>query len=188
VKYFTPELWASWQDPGYKQPPPESDPFALYQAELEALRHRLEPGAFGFFSEADVHDGELIEFRVIDGSRPAPLGEPAREWSVRSDHPVGVSLQVLDAWDKLVWTLQYKEVRRVVVNYSTEEYFLPGGSGFGDWGYHELTDPGGGFLRHEVLFSSGSTLLVEFRTVEISSRQARAPETLGQEGHNEQAG
>ena len=174
MKYFTPELWASWQKPGYEKPPPEADPFVLYSAELEALRGRLQPGAFSFFSEADVHDGELMEFRVVDGSRPAPLREPARAWSAWLDHPVSVSLQVLDAWDKLLWSLQYKEVRKVAVNYSSEDYFLPGGSGFGDWGYHELTDAGAGFLRHEVLFSSRSTLLVEFRTVEVSSCAARA--------------
>jgi hypothetical protein len=36
------------------------------------------------------------------------------------------------------------------------------------WGYHELTDVGDGFLRHEVLFSSGATLLTEFRELTVT--------------------
>jgi len=43
------------------------------------------------------------------------------------------------------------------------------GDGFEDWGYHELSDAGDGFLRHEVLFSSGSVVLIEFRDVVVSS-------------------
>jgi hypothetical protein len=36
-----------------------------------------------------------------------------------------------------------------------------------DWGYHELSDAGDGFLRHEVLFSSGAIVLVEFRDLSV---------------------
>ena len=85
-----------------------------------------------------------------------------------------VRLEVLDAYDKIVWYLRYMNVRRVVVDFPTQEpLFYSAGEGFGDWGYHELSDAGGGFLRHEVLFASGAVLLFEFKEVEIrfSARQ-----------------
>jgi hypothetical protein len=41
------------------------------------------------------------------------------------------------------------------------------GNGFEDWGYHELNDAGDGFLRHEILFSSGAVVLIEFRAVSV---------------------
>jgi hypothetical protein len=169
MKYFTPELWASWGKPGYAAPPPEEDPFALYRRALEALRGRLEPDVFAFFADADVHDGELIDWTVTDGSRPAPLGEPRREWGPRSGLPVRVALRVLDAWDRFIWSIRYTSVRRVEAKYASGEW----GGGFDDWGYHELTDAGAGFLRHEILFASGSTILVEFRGVEVTRAQAR---------------
>jgi len=96
MKYFTRDYWLSLQR-GYVPPPPERDPFRLYHAELEVLRGRLDPVAFGFFAEADVHDGELLQFTVIDGNRPAPLGEPAREWTYEPGYPVRAGLRVLDA-------------------------------------------------------------------------------------------
>jgi hypothetical protein len=177
MKYFTREYWLSLQSREYTPPPLERDPFRLYRAELELLRDRLDPVVFSFFAEADVHDGELLDLTVLDGNRPAPLGEPAREWVYGPGFPVRVGLRVLDAYDRLVWTLGYSAVRRLVVQYSTEADLFPSGSGggfgFGDWGYHELRDAGAGFLAHEVLFATGSTLLVEFQEVAVRSEQAR---------------
>jgi len=172
MKYFTPELWASWQSPDYVEPPPETDPFLLYAAELETLRGRLPFESFAFFSTADVHDGESLSFAVTDGNRPAPLGQPRRPWRAAEDYPVRVKLRVLDAMDKWLWTLDYSGVRRVIVQYARPpEPF--GGFGFEDWGYHELSDAGDGFLRHEVLFRSESTLLIEFTDVVVQQEQAR---------------
>lgn len=175
MRYFTRELWISWQEPGYEQPPPDRDPFVLYQQELETLRPRLSPDVFRFFSEADVHDGELLDLRVIDGGRPAPLDEAGRPWATRTDWPVAVSLRVLDGWDKVVWDLRYTQVRRGAVDFpGSVNLFHDEGQGFGDWGYHELSGSPQDFFRHEVLFSSGATLLIEFKEVEVQSAPARA--------------
>jgi hypothetical protein len=178
MKYFTREYWLSLQSRHYSPPPPESGPFNLYRAELELLRNRLDPVVFAFFAEADVHDGELLGLTILDGNRPAPLGEPAREWAYEPGCPVRVTLRVLDAHDRLVWTLRYSTVRRLLVQYSADADLFPSGSGggfgFGDWGYHELRDAGAGFLAHEVLFATGSTLLVEFQQVAVKSELARA--------------
>jgi hypothetical protein len=177
MKYITSEVWASWSEPGYRPPPPEKDPFVLYRRELETLRNRVPPRVFSFFSEADVHDGELLEFAVTDGSRPAPLGRPKRRWRAKR-LPVVVLLRVLDSWDRFVWTLRYTGVRRVETRYAADEW----DHGFDDWGYHELTDAGDGFLRHEILFASGSILLVEFKRVTVSRARARVAAEQGTAG------
>jgi len=95
------------------------------------------------------------------------------------NYPVRVELVVLDAMDEFVWHLSYSVLRRVVVDYPGQEtLFYQEGEGFGDWGYHELTDAGNGFLRHEVLFASGSTLAVEFRGLAVrrTDRAKSGPE------------
>jgi hypothetical protein len=134
----------------------------------------VSPAAFRFFADADVHDGELMDLQVVDGSRPAPPDQPVRPWVTPTDYPVVVSLTVLEATDRRLWTLTYRGVRRARLDYLNDEGLFPlEGSGFGDWGYHELGDAGTGFLRHEVLFRSGSTLLFEFKDVEVEGRRAR---------------
>jgi hypothetical protein len=171
MKFFTKELWL-----GLQQTPLPSDillrhkeAFDAYRAQLDSVRSRLSQEAFQFFRDADVHDGELLELVIADGSRPAPLSEPVRPWRTPHNHPVTVKLSVLDGWDKLVWRISYKTVRRVLVDYPTESpLFYRDGNGFGDWGHHELTDAGSGFLRHEILFSTGTVLLFEFADVGVS--------------------
>jgi hypothetical protein len=178
MKYFTREYWLALQSTGFTPALPEHDPFALYRADLEALRGRMTPAAFQFFSDADVHDGELLSFAVMDGNRPAPQGQPAREWTWQPGFPVRATLRAMDAYDRLVWTLEYSEVRHLNIRYNAEADLFRSGSGggfgFGDWGYHELRDAGGGFLAHEILFATGATILVEFRQVTVRSEPARA--------------
>jgi hypothetical protein len=142
--------------------------FQEYRHQLEALRGRLGGEAFSFFDEADIHDGELLTFRILDGSRAASLLFPPKPWEASTNYPVGAELAVLDARGEFVWQLSYSSLRRVVVDYPGEDaLFYQEGEGFGDWGYHELTDAGNGFLRHEVLFASGSTLAVEFKYLAV---------------------
>jgi hypothetical protein len=52
---------------------------------------------------------------------------------------------------------------------------------FSDWGYHELSDCGSGFLMHEVLFASGSRLLVQFRDVQVESVEVQRAAEQGHE-------
>jgi len=85
---------------------------------------------------------------------------------------VHARLTVLKGMEKLVWTLSYATVRRTIIEYPSDDPLFPAcGPGFGDWGYHELTDAGGGFFRHEVLFASGSVLLVEFKEIAVVCRE-----------------
>ena len=90
------------------------------------------------------------------------------------NYPVMVEVAVLDPTDHFVWRLTYSTLRRVIVDFPGEPtLFHQPGEGFGDWGYHELTDAGHDFLRHEVLFASGSMLAVEFRSVVVMKTPAR---------------
>jgi hypothetical protein len=182
MKFFTRELWLGAQSASQANHDRWQDAFDAYRAQLSVLRPRLSQAAFQFFLEADVHDGELLKLLITDASRPAPLDEPPRPWTTPRSYPVRVDLSVLDALDKLVWRLAYKTVRRILVDYPTEQpLFYREGNGFGNWGYHELTDAGSGFLRHEVLFGTGAVLLFEFAEVEITSVPRSSPDSCGEQ-------
>ena len=171
MRFFTKGLWLSAQNPDKLKLYDEEwqRAFDGYRAQLDALRPRLSEDCYKFFAEADVHDGELLDLVLTDGSRPAPVSEPVRAWASSGDNPIRASLEVLDSYDKMIWRLAYKRVRRVVVDFPTEEpLFYSDGEGFGDWGYHELSDAGNNFFRHEILFATGAVVLFEFREVSVS--------------------
>jgi hypothetical protein len=55
-------------------------------------------------------------------------------------------------------------LRQVLIDYPSQDpLFYSSGEGFGDWGYDELSDAGDGFLRHEILFATGSVIAFEFK-------------------------
>ena len=140
-----------------------------YRAQLNGLQGSLSEDSYQFFDEADLHDGELLDLQIVDGSRPGPISEPSRPWATMFSYPVKASLSVLDGQGQVVWRVSYRAMRRVAIDFPTEDLlFHQEGAGFGDWGYHELTDAGNGFLRHEVLFSSGAMLLFEFKEVAVN--------------------
>ena len=171
MKLFTKQLWLSAQNPDNLKSYDRDWQRAYdeYRAELQKLQPRLANDAYKFFAEADVHDGELLDLIVIDGSRPAPLSEKARLWTEPGNYPLQAKVEVLDSYDKFIWRLWYKNVRRLVVDFPTQEpMFYSDGEGFGDWGYHELSDAGNGFFRHEVLFATGAILLFEFKEIAVS--------------------
>lgn len=182
MRYFTRELWRGLQRPEtlddtllrYRQASEE------YGAQLESLRPRLSQDAYQFFRDADLHDGELLEVLVADGSRSSSLTEAAAgPWTLPGDYPVKVELTAVDASEKLVWHISYRSVRRVLIDYPTDTplFYNSPGEGFGDWGHHELTDAGSGFLRHEVLFSTGAVFLFEFIDIGVRCVE-RSPEPV----------
>jgi hypothetical protein len=171
MKYFTKKLWTGRPFSLFADPAPGWDKARrAYRTQLAALRPQFAPDVFAFFEHADIHEGELLRIDVADGSRAGPLDQPLRPWTRPRNHPVRVELVLLDVYDRLVWTLHYATVRRVVIDFPS---MLPlayrDGEGFGAIGFHELTACGAGFYRHALLFASGATLLVEFKDVTVRS-------------------
>jgi len=176
MKYLTKKRWASVRagDAGVTAAG-WGKALRAYREQLESLRPRLPEHVFAFFDRADIHDGELLHVHIRDGSRVAPLDRLPRPWIVPGDHPVRMEIAILDVYDRRAWTLRYGAIRRILVDFPSDQPLFHGdGAGFGDVGVHELTDCGDGFLRHELLFASGATLLVEFREIDVHSRE-RAP-------------
>lgn len=165
MKYFTRELWAGFNTE-------DADEFRRtdetwrrnrddYFRQLETLLPRLSKQARRFFTSEDLHDGRLLSFDVGD----APSFDfEAGERLDRNARKTGVSMRVLNYEQDALFVLRYAGLRRAMFDYPTgRPLFAKPGDAVGDWGYHELTAADDGHLRHEVLFSSGTTVLIEFK-------------------------
>jgi hypothetical protein len=154
MQYFTKELWQSGQEPGKLNEYNFNwqTAYEKYLQQLTRLRDRLSVEAYVFFAEADLHDGAFVKLELEGGA--------AQNYS----YPVRAKLTATDASHNFLWRMAYGALRRVAIDYpSGSPLFYSPGEGFGDWGYHELTDAGDGFLRHEILFATGSEMLFEFK-------------------------
>ena len=164
MKYFTKEMWRGWNsgDEAEQQRARElSDRnWQEYLQELEKLQSRLGPEAYEFFKTAERHDARLISFTAGDAINHDVHG-PA-DFDINA-HDTAVEIKLLSPHLNTLYTLNYSGVRKVVFDYpSNDPLFHYEGSNIADWGYDEVTAVDEKFLGHEVLFSSGTTILIEF--------------------------
>ena len=165
MKYFTKELWLG----GNKRS--ESDQrrvleqwntnFQEYQKQLKALQGRLTKRAYNFFTKVSLHDGRVTAFTVGDAIHHDIHG--AEKFNINVHNPT-VEIKVLGCQLDRQYTLSYGKVRRVLFDYPSDKpLFHREGGHIGDWGYDELTAADKEYLRHELLFASGTTILIEFQ-------------------------
>ena len=165
MKYFTKKLWA-----GYNSRSDTEGRRALEQGErnrqeyarqLEQLRPRLSEESYHFFIAENLHDGRLLAFTAGDCMGHDAHG--AKKFDINVHNP-SVELRVFGANLDVLYVLRYTGVRRALFDYPSEEpLFHHEGGHIGDWGYDELTAADELYLRHEVLFASGTTILIEFK-------------------------
>ncbi len=170
MKYFTKDLWLAWNKRGPIDPQKAieigNEAFDNYRRELEQLRTRLETETYEFFTTESLHDGRVLSFIVGDaidhevgGVKPFDIN--ARQTAVR--------IQVFGSQMDVIYTLSYEGIRRVVFDFPSDEplfYYEEGN--IGDWGYDEISAPDAKYLRHEVLFSSGTSVIIEFKKFSYS--------------------
>ena len=175
MKYFTPQMWLGFNSPHSKAALGTWDHrFEAYQKNLKSILPELNSGARRFFQNALVlHDGTLTRMEVGDRIGDAE-GKTTR--AIASRRRLTVRLFVLsDRVDQHCYLLEYKDIGRIELNYPGKMKLFPAGmfSNLGDWGYDELTSVGNGLFRHEILFSSGATICIDFRQVSVRRKHAK---------------
>ena len=165
MKYFTRELWAGFNteddDEFRRTNEAWGRNLAAYSRQLEELKPRLSKLTYRFFTSESLHDGRLLSFDISDNPG---FDVDAGKRLDRNSRRTGVSMKVLNYEQDVLFTLRYTKIRRALFDYPTAEpLFELEKDLIGDWGYHELTAADDEYLKHEVLFSSGTMILIEFK-------------------------
>jgi hypothetical protein len=165
MKYFTPQLWRDFNSPHSKAAFKTWDRrFKAYRENLKKILPGLPGNAQKFFRDALIlHDGTLTRMEVGD-----LIGDAARRAarSLINNRRTAIRLFVLsDTVGQRCYILNYTNLERVELNLPGKIELFPIGMhlNFGDWGYDELTSPKPGIFRHEILFASSGTIIIEFR-------------------------
>jgi hypothetical protein len=151
----------------------------LYRRQLEGLKTRLSEGSWDFFDSVSLHDGTLLAMRV--GDDIDKLFPTYKSILVNRRH-LSVELEVLSRDETQIYTLRYDRLRRVLFDFPSSHpwyfrYSDVGSNPIDDWMADELISVDEQVLRHEVLFSSGATLLVDFEKISV-----RAAAVEGRQG------
>jgi len=163
MKYFKRELWAGVNNRATsKKASAQWDRnLKRYVEQLETLTLRLSKNAARFFTKESLHDATLISFAVGDhvGCYPKDYNS-----FIKNKLRTSVRIEALGYSQDKIYILRYTGIRKVLFDFpSSGPLFYEQGAPIDDWGYDELTAAGKDFLRHEILFSSGATILIEFK-------------------------
>lgn len=109
-----------------------------------------------YTKEYGFHDYKLKDFEIIHGEK---------------GYTDPVAINILISNKEKTWKLTYKKIKKIVINYKQQpdifnrkrrEY-----EGFDDYGYDEFFQVDDKILSHEILFASGSTILIHFEKISI---------------------
>jgi hypothetical protein len=152
----------------------------LYRTQLAGLKPRLSKRAWAFFENVSLHDGTLLAFHA--GDDIDKRFHTFRTMLVNKRR-LTVRLDVLNQEETRLYHLTYTRVRRVIFDYPTDDpwcirYEDPAASPVDDWMFDALTAADDEFLRHEVMFSSGATVAIEFRRFGLKTSRVQGRRNL----------
>ena len=143
--------------------------FKIYAERLEKLRPRLKERNHEFFKNG-LHDGRLISFSIGDGLHLD--FERDESPKINDFYRTSVLIKVLNAEFNTIYSLKYEKVSKAVFDFPTDSPLW--GSNIDDWGYDEISEVDEKTLRHEVLFSSGTVILIEFGKFSFTKKRYKA--------------
>lgn len=143
----------------------------LYRLQLNALRPRLPDDVWTFFDTVSLHDGTLLALRVGDD---IDKRFPTYRSILVNKRQLSAELEVLNHDETRLFALRYERLHRVAFDFPTAApwYFRSadrGSNPIDDWMFDELTGVDEKALRHEVVFSSGAALLLDFEKISVRS-------------------
>ena len=152
----------------------------LYEAQLLKLKPRLKKSAWKFFERVSLHDATVLAMHVGDDIHKRFQGYRKK---VVNKRRVLAQIEALNYAEDRLYTLRYSRIRRLTFDYPSSEPWHVMSADAADnpideWMADELTAADADFLRHEVLFSSGTTILIEFQEVSVRSTVIRGRKDL----------
>ncbi|EGW39340.1 hypothetical protein [Desulfosporosinus sp. OT] len=156
MEYFTEDLWNRINSSDFDEKKKARDQWKLndeaYTIKFQSLEARFSKKAFDFFKRSSLHDSSLNDI-VIEHKE---FGRAKK---------ITVSIILTD--QERVWTITYKKVSKISVDYVKKKGLYNNQKGFDDFGYDEFLDVDEDTLSHEILFASGAKSLVHFANKNI---------------------
>lgn len=123
-----------------------------YAKRFNKLLHRLPKSVYNFYKTSSLHDFKLEDIQITHELK-------------KYKYFVHVKIVLTNGVSK--WELKYRNVKKIEMKYNDAQF----DRGFDDLGYEEILDVDEKILSHEMLFASGTVILVYFGNKMISMKQ-----------------
>ncbi|WP_315122428.1 hypothetical protein [uncultured Clostridium sp.] len=156
MRYFTDELWSKLNSDSQKEYEKASLEWdknnKVYSEIFESVKNRFSKKFLKtYLSNQGFHDFQIKNIVLTH-----------KEYEFKN--PISLDIYVTDSIN--TFKITYKCIRKLNVNYAEVEGWGER-RGFDDWGYDEFLPVDEQTLSHEILFASGSTILIHFKNGNI---------------------
>lgn len=172
MKYFTRELWEGFQNTETMENSSKvwTQNLKKYSEQLDSLQSRFSNDTFHFIKKESIHDGNLVSFEIINSNELNRVRSKTYKLKRRNREPISVVIKVLS--EGILYELSYSSAKSLNVKFSGEsDLFQPYFRDFGDWGYDEVTSIDDKVLCHDILFSSGAEIHIEFKKMKVRRKR-----------------
>lgn len=172
MKYFTRELWEGFQNPEAFDQCDKiwTENSKKYTEQLDSLESMFSKDTFHFIRKESIHDGNLVSFEIINANELNRVKSNTYKIKRQIREPISVVIKVLS--EGILYELSYSLVKNLNVKFLGEsDLFQPYFRDFGDWGYDEVTSIDDNVLCHEILFSSGAEIHIEFEKMKVKRKR-----------------
>ncbi len=170
MRYFTKQLWRKFNEGSASMRKADE----LFKRQNESYKKYIidvikpaKRSLYNFYLRNDRYDGRLLSFSTGD----AVNCDIHNKRDLRKNR-IAVKMEVINGDSDKIYCLQYKKVQRIVFDFPSEEpLFNIAANKVGDWGYDEMHLLKNGSFRHEIVFSSGAVILIEFTDFMYTARR-----------------
>lgn len=153
MRYFTYELWSKVNSDSQKKRDEADFEWdkndKAYSEIFESVKNRFSKKFLKIYlSNHGFHDFHIKNILITH-----------KEYGFKN--PISIDIYVTDSVN--TFKITYKCIKKFSVNYKEDEDDWAYRRGFDDWGYDEFLPIDEQTLSHEILFASGSTILVHFK-------------------------
>lgn len=154
MKYFKMELWEGFNsNDRYEETCRQWDEnLELYRKELIKLEEYLNNGAYKTFRSISFHDGSVNKIEIINPNHENKVTE--------------IKLYIEESSNDDLYIITYFNVQSYKSDIRSGS-FASSNDIFGTWGYSELLVLDVNLFQHNILFSSGSEINIEFTDMSI---------------------
>jgi hypothetical protein len=162
MRYFTNELWSKLNSESQKERDEASFEWKknneAYSTTFETIKIRLSQKFLKtYLNNYGFHDFQVKNIVIAH-----------KEYGFKN--PILVDIYVMDGIN--TFKITYKCIKKFNVNYE-EGIGWEDRRGFDDWGYGEFLPIDEQTLSHEILFASGSTILIHFKNGNIFATKVK---------------
>lgn len=161
MKYFTAQLWSDYNSPLRSVRKKASKQWdrniKSYDRQLAKFLPKLSRKIQRFFGKVSLHDGGILLISMGDF-----LTSLRRRVKFQGNF---LEIKLLHPESPDLYILRYSEIRNYKIEYSDNSFLYDQRNVciLGNWGYDELTMTKDKWLKHEILFDSGATVMLEFK-------------------------